>query len=296
MQLKKEYFDVLTCIEENDNISVQEISRILKLDLKLIEDIINYLKDNNYVDDTNKITSYGYEQLEPFRVKRAVLLAAGFGSRMLPITINTPKPLVLVNDKKIIETIIDALLAVDIKEIYIVVGYLKEQFELLLKKYPMITLIDNPYYNVTNNISSAYVARDKFCNSYIMEADLYINNPKVIKKYQYGSNYTGKYVEKTNDWCFEMNGNYISKLKIGGTNCYHTYCIAYFSYEDGKKMEQDIKKSYDNLDSRNKVWDYIMFDYFKDNYKMYIRNVNENDIFEIDTVDELKVIDKRYNY
>ena len=57
------------------------------------------------------------QALEPYRAKRAVLLASGFGSRMLPITINTPKPLVNVNGKRIIETILDALLAIDVTEI-----------------------------------------------------------------------------------------------------------------------------------------------------------------------------------
>ena len=73
-----------------------------------------------------KVTVEGYNTLEPFRVKRAILLAAGFGSRMIPITLNTPKPLVLVHGKRIIETILDALLKVGIEEIYIVRGYLSE--------------------------------------------------------------------------------------------------------------------------------------------------------------------------
>lgn len=56
-------------------------------------------------------------------------MAAGFGSRMLPITVNTPKPMVRVNGIRIIDTLIDALLKAHIEEIYIVRGYLAEEFE-----------------------------------------------------------------------------------------------------------------------------------------------------------------------
>ena len=94
----------------------------------------------------------------------------------MPITLNTPKPLVLVNGKKIIETLLDAVVKAEIPEIIIVTGYLNEQFEILLKKYPNIKFIYNKKYNEANNISSAYLVRDKFSNSYVLESDLYLYN------------------------------------------------------------------------------------------------------------------------
>ena len=300
MKLSKNYFDVLTYIEENQNdkISQRKISGALNMSLGTINKIMSDLTKDNLIEAKDgfiKVTEEGYNTLEPFRVKRAILLAAGFGSRMIPITLNTPKPLVLVHGKRIIETILDALLKVGIEEIYIVRGYLGEQFDVLLKKYPSITLIDNPMYNETNNLSSAYLTRDKFSNSYVMEADLYIHNPSIIKKYQYGSNYTGKYVDVTDDWCFDTKNGYISKLKIGGEKCFHTYCIAYFSKEDGEKMQEDIKKSFELPGAKEKVWDFVALDYFKDHYKLYVREVHEGDIDEIDTFNELKKIDSIYD-
>ena len=82
------------------------------------------------------VTLKGYEVLEPYRVKKAIFLAAGFGSRMVPITLNTPKPLVLVHGKRIIETLLDAVVEAGIEDITIVRGYLGEQFDVLLHKYP----------------------------------------------------------------------------------------------------------------------------------------------------------------
>lgn len=299
MKLSKNIFEVLSLIAVNkDKLSQRKISKMTNLSVGTVNKIINELIQEGalvYNDNEIEITEHGLELLEPYRAKRAILLAAGFGSRMRPITLNTPKPLVMVHGKRIIESIIEALIAVDITEIYIVRGYLGEQFDVLKEKYPFITLVDNPLYNVTNNISSAFAVRDKFQSAYVMEADLLIHNPAIIKKYQYNSNYTGRYVEVTDDWCFEMKNGYIDTLQIGGKNVYHTYCIAYFTEEDGKQMEKDIEESFTIPGAKDKVWDYVALDYFKDHYNVSVRDVVKSDIDEIDTFNELKAIDKTYD-
>ena len=62
------------------------------------------------------------------QVKRAIIMAAGIGKRMQPVTLATPKPLVKVNGIRMIDTVIQGLHNNGIHEIYVVVGYLKEQF------------------------------------------------------------------------------------------------------------------------------------------------------------------------
>lgn len=299
MKLSKNYFEVLSLIAvSKEKLSQRKISKSVNISVGTVNKIINDLIQKEalaYNDGELEVTEHGLELLEPYRAKRAILLAAGFGSRMRPITLNTPKPLVMVHGKRIIESIIEALIDVDITEIYVVRGYLGEQFDALKAKYPCITLIDNPMYNEMNNISSAYVARHLFQNAYVMESDLLINNKAIIKKYQYNSNYTGRYVEVTDDWCFEMKNGYIDKLQVGGKNVYHTYCIAYFTEEDGKQMEKDIEASFSIPGAKDKVWDYVALDYFKDHYKVSVRDVEKSDIDEIDTFNELKAIDKSYD-
>ena len=135
MDLLENEFDLLKKIEKNNGIDGE-----LQPDLK---QILNDLKNKEYIDDSFHITKKGIEALEPYRVKRAIFLAAGLGSRMLPITLECPKPMVKVNGKPIIENLIEATLKAGIPEIVIVTGYLNTAFDSLLYKYSNIRIIKN---------------------------------------------------------------------------------------------------------------------------------------------------------
>lgn len=233
--------------------------------------------------------------LEPYRVKRAILLASGFGSRMAPITINTPKPLVNVNGRRIISTILDALLSIDVTEIYIVTGYKSECFEPLKRDYPTITLLDNPYFEVANNISSAYIARNRFQNAYVFESDLYLNNPNLLKKYHYSSCYMGVPVKETSDWCFDVEDGIITDLRKGGTDCYHMFGISYWTKEDGIHLSDDLRACYEDTEEfRQRFWDDVPCVIRSDHYRVSISKCSFEDVNEIDTFAELQSIDPRY--
>ena len=296
MNITQNEFEVLVCLErEKKELSQRIISKETNLSLGTVNKTIASLLDKSLIDKNNTITEKGISTLEPYRVKRAIFLAAGFGSRLVPITLNTPKPLVRVNGIRMIETQLEAVTKAEIPEIIIVTGYLSEQFEVLKKKYPNITLIENKKYNEANNISSAILVKDLLSNSYVMEADLCLYNQNLIRKYEYHSNFLGKYVSVTDDWCLETKNGIITKEKIGGYNCYQMYGISYYDAKDGTKMATDIEKVYQSPGGKEKYWEQVMLDVCKNNYKIYLRECHEGDIIEIDTFNELKQIDASYN-
>ena len=289
-------FEIITIIErEKEKLSQREISKLSGLSLGTVNKVISTLLENELITSDNLITEKGLEALEPYKVKRAIFLAAGFGSRMVPITLNTPKPLVRVHGKRIIETLLDAVVKAGIPEIIVVTGYLGEQFEVLLKKYPNIKFINNEKYNEANNISSAYLVRNLFENSYVLESDLILYNEKLIRKYEYQSNFLAMYTDMTDDWCFETKNGVITKQKIGGYDCYQMIGISFYDEKDGKQLCKDIDDVYNSPGGKEKYWDQIPLDVCKNNYKIYTRECQKDDIVEIDTFNELKKIDKTYD-
>ncbi len=294
MALTRKQFDILTCIEKGDKKKSQrEIAEAAGISVGTVNKVMVELAEEKLIDN-GKVTEKGYAALEPYRVKKAIFIAAGFGSRLVPITLNTPKPLVRVNGVRMIDTLLDAVLRAGIEEIYIVRGYLGEQFDQLLYKYPNIKFIENPYYNEANNISSAFLARHLMKNAYVLEADLYLTNPDLIQKYQYTSNYLGVYTDKTDDWCFETKNKVITKVKIGGENCHHMFGISYWNEEAGEKLYDDIKTVYEMPGGKERYWDQVPVEYCLDHYHVEVRECTFDDIAEIDSFNDLKKIDPIY--
>ncbi len=235
MSLSRYEFEVLAYLEREGKkeYTIRELSDGLCISGNTIGSVLTSFEERKFVSrdgNTIGVSDTGLAELELYRVRRAVIMAAGFGSRMMPATKDRPKPMVKVNGKRIIETLLDALVAVGIEDITIVGGYRFEKLKELLEKYPFLNLIDNREYDKTNNISSAILAKEKLAGGiYLCEADLYISNPNIITKYQYASNILGSYSMETDDWSFKMTDGYLTDYKKGNTYCYNYYGISYWT-------------------------------------------------------------------
>jgi len=294
--LTRKQFDIMEAIATSEKIlSQRDLENKTAYSLGTVNKIVKELTGLNYISN-GMLTETGYAALEPFRVKRAIFIAAGFGSRLVPITFNTPKPLVRVHGVRIIDHLIDACIKAEIEEIYIVRGYLAEQFDQLLYKYPMIKFLENPVYNEANNISSSLVARHLLSNAYVFEADLLISNPKIITKYHYTSDFLAIKKDRTDDWCFKVKDGVIKEEKVGGEgdDIWQMVGISYWNKEDGEKLSEDIAKVFASPGGRERYWEQVPLVYCKKNYAVEVRECKDEDIVEIDTFNELKQIDKTY--
>ena len=297
MNLTRKQFDVLQIMaSEPKSLTQRDLEKQTGHSLGTINRVMKELTEAGFVVD-GAITHAGLNALEPYRVKRAIFVAAGFGTRLVPITFNTPKPLVRVQGIRIIDRLIDACLQAGIDEIYIVRGYLGELFDQLLYKYPMIKFLENPIYNEANNISSALVARYMLSNAYVFEADLLISNPTIIKKYHYSSNFLGIKKQRTDDWCVRVKDGTIVEEKVGGegNDIWQLIGISYWNTADGQRLSQDIQDVFQSPGGRERYWEQVPLVYKKEHYQVEIRECFDEDIIEIDTFNELKAVDKTYD-
>lgn len=230
------------------------------------------------------------------QAKRAIIMAAGNGSRMRPITYKVPKPLVKVNGVCMIDSIINGLHNNGIYDIYIVVGYLKDKFEVITERYEGITLIENPYYATCNNISSLYVARDYITNSIIIDGDQMIYNDKILNPRFPRSGYCTSWAEKTDEWLLTVDNGIISSCsRTGGKRGFQLYSISFWSKEDGKRLKKDLEYEFEENKNRNIYWDDIAMFCHPSNYELGIREIKKRDLIEIDSLEELVAVDSSYS-
>ena len=217
---------------------------------------------------------------------RAILLAAGMGTRLRSVTLTTPKSLVEVNGKPMLERQIEFLREIDIDEIIVVTGYLNEKFNYLREKYG-VKLIHNDKFNIYNNIYTMYLVREYLGDSYVIDADVYLHRNFLERDIQKSTYFSGYKTGFKNEWKLDCDENdKVSNIIVDDGEGYILSGISYWSKNDAIIITNELEKYIENGKFKDLYWD----DVVKDNLSkldVYIRKINSEDSFEIDSLEDL---------
>ena len=291
-------------IIKKNNLSQRDLSSLSGLSLGKVNKLIKESIEKGLLyrkEETLYISETGKEELEKHKVDNAVIFAAGFGSRFVPLTFETPKGLLKVYDERMIERQIKQLHEVGIKDISIVVGYLKEKFDYLIDKFG-VKLLYNPEYSSKNTISTLYCARNLFYNknTYLLSSDNWIRN-NMFNTYEPDAWYSSVYMEgNTKEWILDYNKKgEIKSVNIGGNDAYVMYGPVYMSKDFSNEFLKIVEEYYKKEGTDDYYWENVFIEALKNKSlknKMHINKQASDNVYEFENLEELRLFDEKYNH
>lgn len=285
-------FNILYEIYKENSVNLQDIASKTGCDLCLATDTLVKLQEKGWILHSG-ITRQGLEELQQYKVDNAIIMAAGFGLRSLPLSRFVPKGLYEIKGEVLIERQIRQLREAGIEEIIVVVGYLKEKFNYLKEKYHVIIVENEDYYRY-NNISSLYAAREYLKRSYICCSDNYFSE-NVFANYVYDSYYACKYTEAyADEYCVtKMEGPYIKEIVKGGSNAWYTIGEAFFSAQFSEIFLKYLLKEYDESGTKKMLMDDFHIRHI-DELRFRLVKYTDDILQEFDTVEDVIAFDPEF--
>ena len=284
-------FCILRSLKQDPSQSQRQLADSCEVSLGSVNSALRSLRDQALIGDGGSITEAGLVALEPFRVKNAVIMAAGLSSRFAPISYEHPKGTLKVRGEVLIERQVKQLQEAGVDEIIVVVGYKKEEFFYLEDKFGVKIVINDDYVNRNNN-STIKKVEGLLGNTYICSSDNYFTESP-FEEYVYDSYYSAVYHEgRTDEYCLKAKGKdgMIVGVSIGGRDSWIMIGHAYWNRSYAETFCQILDASYDEPETAAKLWEDIYIEHIKE-LPMRMRKYPAGAIWEFDSLDELRAFD-----
>ncbi len=288
--MNKQERDILNVLLLEPYINQRILSEKTGHSLGVVNRCIKSLIEKEYLNETIGLTRKAYDEIEQKKPKRAIILAAGFGMRMVPINTETSKGLLEVNGEILIERTIRQLHEVGITEIYIVVGFMKEQYEYLIDAFG-VELIVNSEYATKNNLYSMKLAAEHLLNAYVIPCDIWCNKNPFSKYELYSWYMVSDLVDDESDVRVNRKMELVSVQKNFGGNSMIGIC--YLVDEDADFVKQKILELSKDHHFDDAFWEEAL--YKKDRMIVFAKVVHSLDIVEINTYEQLRELDSNSN-
>lgn len=223
---------------------------------------------------------------------RAIILAAGMGTRLRPLTLKTPKPLIPVQGEPMAERQIKFLHEKGIKDIIIVTGYLNESFYYLQEKYG-VKLVHNDKYNEYNNLYTMYLVKEFLPSAFVLEGDVYLNRNILDETVTESTYFSARKCNFTNEWMLKIGTDgYLGNIVVGSDDEELIMCgVSYWSQEDGEFLKGKLEQAIEQGGFEEMFWDNLVKDSL-DELKVKVHELKSDDLFEIDSLDELNELEE----
>lgn len=276
--------DILNILAGGTFSGQRELAEESGYSLGVVNRCLRSLTETGYVRADGTLTQNGQALLAENRPRRAVILAAGFGMRMVPINTETPKGLLQVHGERLIDRLIRQLHQALIRDIRVVVGFLKEQYEYLIDEFG-VELVVNPDYARKNNLHSVDRVRSALSDCYVVPCDLYCTeNP--FRTHEFYSWYMVSEAPAPDS---TVRVNRKQALIPVSENGNRMIGICYLTADDGRKVSEKVHALC--LDSRmdGAFWEEAL--YAEGKMLPAARVVPEGQVVEINTYEQLRELD-----
>ncbi len=284
--MNKQQSDILNTLLQEPFINQRILSEASGHSLGIVNRSLKELMKEGYLDEMLQLTPKAAAEFQQKAPQRAIILAAGFGMRMVPINLELPKGLLEVNGESLIERTIRQLHEAGIREIYIVVGFMKERYEYLIDDYG-VELVVNPEYASKNNLHSINLVKEHLENAYIIPCDIWCDRNPFRRHELYSWYMVSDLVDNESNVRVNRKMELVAVPEGAGGNA--MIGISYLVKEDAVIIKKRIEELCRNQRYDGAYWEEAL--YHQGKMTITAQVAHSTDVVEINTYEQLREID-----